>query len=338
MLMRRVTVSAMTLALLAAGLLLQLAAAQVSVSSGKTVNERCDNRGNCQTIITESGGSGGGGSSSGGDGKPVSGTKPGATSCSLEGKKIPCKTDVGHWQPGAQCYIELDDPQEAAPAGQAKTDGAWYTCWGASISTDLGCLTGSPVAQLEDGLELCGNRTAAGEWRDSPPPGVNQLTPAQAAQRLVDSFQLQGPDFTTSIAKPESGAVGLPVWLWVPEKNQKALNWGPYKRTATLGGVTITAVAQVSSVAYDMGDGSEKVTCLGAGHRYWPQINLDESPDCGYRYQDMSPGEGASPYQITGEALWLVEWSGAGDSGQISTYTESTRDGYVGEIQVVNVS
>lgn len=298
----------------------------------------CDDFGNCSAIVDE-GGAGGGGSSSGGDQDPVAGTKPGAKSCSIDGEEIPCKEGDAHWQPGAQCYMKLAEEQDSPPSGQAKTDGAWYTCQHVSVSEEgVGCVAAqSFLGDLPDDRQLCGSSILSSEWSESPPPGVAQLTPAQAAQRLVESFQLKGPDFTTSISKPESGAVGLPVWLWVPKENQKALNWGPYKKSATLGGVTISAEARVSSVAYDMGDGT-KETCLGAGHRYWPQTNLEESPNCGHRYEKMSPGEGKSPYQIEGRATWQVKWSGGGDSGQITTYTDSTRDGYVGEIQVVNVS
>lgn len=304
--------------------------AQASADEGKVV---CNDRGQCHTEIDKGGSSGGGNT---GGGAPVGGFRPGPSSCQLDGETIKCKTDLGVWN-GDACYIQLADDQGSPPSGQTALDGAWYTKTCVSLaSKDFGCLRGYEIEDINDDTILCAHAFSTSDWRDTPPPGIDTLTPGQAAQRLIDTFQLEGVPFTTSVAEPESGAVGLPVWLWIPEDARTPLNWGPYEKSATLGGVTVSATAKVTSVVYRMGDGGEK-TCSGTGTAYNPNTRRTESPDCGYTYTQMSPAEGDEPYEIEALARWTVDWSGGGQSGSVVTYTNSTAPAYIGEIQVVNV-
>jgi len=161
------------------------------------------------------------------------------------------------------------------------------------------------------------------------------MTPQQAAKRFIDTFRLEGVDFTSTIAQKDSGAVNLPVWLWVPEENQGPLNWGPYKRSKSLGGVAITAEARVTNVQYSMGDGGS-VSCAGPGQPWVKGSGKTDSPSCGYRYSKMSPGDGSRPYEIGARATWKVTWTGGGESGTVTTFTESTGRGFVGELHVLN--
>lgn len=262
--------------------------------------------------------------------------KPGPKACKNDhGTKIPCKDDFkGTWSGGDNCYWKLQSPQNPPPAGKNAGDGAWYVC----SPADKDCTHLDPVDDRV-AFQLCEDRAwfyvPRAEWRNSPPPGVNQLTPDQAAKRFIDTFRLEGVDFTSTVAVKDSGAVNLPVWLWVPEANQKELNWGPYKRSKSLGGVNITAVAKVVSVVYTMGDGG-RVTCNGPGAAWEKGSGKTSSPSCGYRYQKMSPGDGSKPYEIGARATWEVSWTGGGQSGAVTTYTESTDPGYVGELHVLN--
>lgn len=302
-------------------------------ASAAAADMECNERGQCKTVIEDEGESG-----DGNTGEPAANLKPGPSACVLDGHKVPCKTDLGVWMPSKGCYIKLDDEQDAPPAGQTALDGAWYvtTCVAVMEECSGAMSLYRDVERLDEENMLCAFGLSSGGWRNTPPPGINTLTPGQAARILIDSFQLEGPAFTTSAAGRDSGAVGLPVWLWVPEDKREPLNWGPYSKSSTLGGVTVTAEARITSVVYRMGDGGE-VTCNGPGTPYTTATTRDESPDCGYTYTQMSPSEGDEPYEVEALARWTVSWSGAGQSGEIVTYAESTAPAHIGEIQVVNV-
>jgi hypothetical protein len=183
-------------------------------------------------------------------------------------------------------------------------------------------------------------------WSDAPPAGVIRYTPAQAAALLVRTFQLTGiqigmaPADKVHADDPAGAAayrrtwVGIPVWLWV--NNPQPLNFGPYTQTATLGGVTVTATAAVSSVSWSSGDG-QAVTC-GAGtvfnlNTMRDQLAVD-SPTCGYRYQKTS---GSGDFTVTATSHWGVHWTGGGTDGTVAARdTSTTTRVHVGELQSVN--
>ena len=288
------------------------------------------------------------------DRDPVSGLRPGPRSCELDGQKVPCKTEYGAWNSSGECYVDLSEDQSSPPTGKSNMDGAWYSCstvtWSSTICRNQIPDVEGRVVESEDDedngdvdndaeqkYQLCMNQSfVTPDWREEPPAGVDRLTPGQAAQRLIRTFVLKGPDFTTTVAERGHGAVGLPVWIWVPEGNQKSDNWGPYTKTATLGGVTVTATAKVSSVKYSMGDGGS-VTCRGPGVAYFVSRSQVDSPSCGYKYSRMSPDEGRDAYTVNADATWSVHWSGGGQSGDQQTGASSSDQAYVGEIQVMNV-
>jgi hypothetical protein len=166
---------------------------------------------------------------------------------------------------------------------------------------------------------------------------LNVLTPGQAAAALIKTFQLKGVEIGSTTEESGKGAVGLPVWLWV--KNQgDTLAWGPYVKTATLGGVTVTATARVVNVAYSMGDG-QTVVCSNPGTVYLEGNGNTDSPTCGYRYATMSPSNGAQPYTITATSNWEVAWTATGGAGgAIGTTTQGQMQARIGELQSVNVN
>lgn len=296
----------------------------------------CDDLGRCSTKETQNGNNGDGTKT-----RPIGNTeKPkrknkGPTKCeNTHGTEIPCSDkERGVWNSGDECYWKLSDRQKAPPPGKDPSKGAWYEC--SPAPKDCSHIDKDDWVALNICEQSASFYSPRMEWRDSPPPGVDQLTPRQAAKRFIDTFQLEGVDFTSTIAQKDSGAVNLPVWLWVPDENQKPLNWGPYKRSKTLGGVAITADAKVTNVKYSMGDGGS-VSCNGAGQPWIEGSGRTDSPSCGYRYSKMSPGDGSRPYEITARATWKVTWTGGGESGTVTTFTESTGNGYVGELHVLN--
>jgi len=127
------------------------------------------------------------------------------------------------------------------------------------------------------------------------------------------------------------GLVGLPVWMWT---EQTANTWGPLTRTATAGGISITAAATVQRVDWDMGDGTT-VTCTTPGTPYEDHHGDQMSPDCGYKYTQTSVGLPGNAYNITATSHWNVEWSGGGASGQITVELTAETQIRVGELQVL---
>jgi len=297
-----------------------LAAPQAASAAGGGVD--CDVFGNCSTHVEDPGHQGGGGGGSQGGGSsadPATGIPAGPTKCENGGKEIPCSSDAGAWNSGQGCYVKVAADQPPAPPGGAPT-GAWYSC-----TPPDGC-------GADSGRDCFGGTF----WSDTPPAGVNTLTPAQAAQQLVKTFQLRGIDVGLAPDPNVAGSksyVGVPVWMWV--NNPQPLTYGPYDQTATLGGVTITAEAKVTSILWNMGDG-HTVACGSPGTAYTPSRGLADSPDCGYKYAKTSKGQPGGRYTITATSQWAVTWSGGGDSGTIPITKTSTTTAEIGELQSVN--
>ncbi|WP_461109539.1 hypothetical protein [Tessaracoccus terricola] len=101
-------------------------------------------------------------------------------------------------------------------------------------------------------------------------------------------------------------------------------------KSASAGGYTVSATAQVTQVVWDMGNG-DTVSC-GAGTPYPATVEEDPpSPDCGYVY--TRDGH----YTISATSYWEVAWSGIGQSGVIPLELTTNEQLSVAEIQVVNV-
>lgn len=164
-------------------------------------------------------------------------------------------------------------------------------------------------------------------------PQAPQIDPEVVARRAVDSMLLDGP----AVASPRSAGryvVGMPMWLWV---DQSSTTYGPATATATAGGVTVTATAKVSSIRWDMGDGTT-ITCTGPGTRYDASMGKSPSPDCGHRYESASDGQKDGRYQGRATATWAVEWTAPalGDGGEFTETRETLFTVDVREVQVLN--
>lgn len=287
---------------------------------------------NCE-VGAGGGGEPGGYNPGGGSTGPADFT-PGPSTCTYAGgedgpEEIPCSRDGGWWSNDRQCYWSLDDPQSSPPAGRDPAVGAWYTCTLYECTDPRGCYT-------------------VGQWLLAPPPGIVRYTPAQAAGMLVRTFTLQ--PITIGMA-PESKVhsddaigtaayrrtwVGIPVWLWVDGTSEST--WGPLSRTATYGGVTVTATAGVRSLTWSSGDG-QTVNC-GVGTPFNAAAMADQlavdSPTCGFRYQRTS---GSGTFTVSASTTWVVEWTGGGENGTIAMpLTTSTAQVRVGELQSVNTA
>jgi hypothetical protein len=248
-----------------------------------------------------------------GSGSPGGGSSSGKkVTCEWMGQEVDCTSNKGTWSNARQCWVELVDPQppKESAVWEGNTGGAIYKCSPPSGGGGrLGAVWGAPTFF----------------WADAAPPAVN---PAQLARDAVDSMNLVPPSVGAT-PLPSATAVsliGLPTWLWVEDADERS--WGPITRTASAGGVTVTATAKVARVVWDMGDGNT-VTCTNKGTQWTPAKGAGDSPTCGYRYTRR--GERT----ITATTFWEVDWSGAGQSGTITFDLSGSRDVNVVELRAV---
>lgn len=257
-------------------------------------------------------------------GDPVEFT-PGPSYCFHNGREIDCQTEDGWWSAGLKCYVSYTDPQIDF---MGEGVGAWYRC---------------KKLPEDDCSPGCQEPYIYNWWSQTIPPGIERYSPIQAANALVSTFRLQpieigmAPERKVHADDPPGTDpyrrtwVGVPVWLWAAEPDP--LNFGPYEETATLGGVTVTARAEVSGVVWTSSDGQRDV--CGTGTPFDLDANRDrpavESPDCGLRF------ETTGVHTITATTTWAVSWSGGGTEGTFASVTTSTSDTVqVGELQSVN--
>lgn len=270
------------------------------------------------------------------DPDPETGFTPGTNYCTYTQNwgdratvEVPCSTSSNnYWSHTYQCYVSLADTQGGVPDWATTEDGAWYWC-DDTVPDSLRC----------DPAGLCRPGYSASFWSDYPPPGLYVLSPRQAALRVIRDFALEGIEIGMAPdVNPEWGHrrsyVGVPVWLWV--ENPQPLTWGPYSETASVGGQTITATAQVTSVRWSMGDGGVEV-CGTTGTPYTTGYGVTDSPTCGYRYRTTSESQPGDRYTVTATSQWAVTWTSAsGASGTVNLETTSSVDLEVNELQTVN--
>lgn len=233
---------------------------------------------------------------------------------------VSCGTSTWYWSNARQCYVSLNDYAPSTRPPGINADAGFYLC----------------VPHPDSGFV----GTPSQFWSNTVPPGLQVLTPGVAAQRLISTFQLRGVDIGMAPqVNPAWGHrrsyVGIPVWLWV--ENPQPLTWGPYTETATLGGQTITATAQVTGIRWNMGDGRE-VVCGSTGTAYSVGYGLNDSPTCGHRYDRTSQNQPGDRYTVTATSQWSVTWTSlTGATGTVNLTTSSSTQLEINEIQSVNV-
>jgi hypothetical protein len=232
------------------------------------------------------------------------------------GDEIPCTSGMGRWSASKSCYIGLADPQPPRDddVWKGNTEGAVYVC-----SPPIG-MPGTATSFF---------------WAAFNP--VGGPSPRALADQAVEAMNLRagqigivpepGPD--------RMGIVGMPSWMWIADPGESTT--GPITRSASSGGITVTATARLDRVVWSMGDGAV-VTCAGSAARgtvYEASYGQFSSPNCGHTYTAMSDDEPGDAYTVTATSYWAVTWAGGGASGTIPlTFTRSTQI-RVGEIQVL---
>ena len=240
-------------------------------------------------------------------------TAPGKQPAQQSGKASGGGKSKSKWT----CTYELADPQPEAGSldwqGHEPGDGAVYA---------KNCV-------FDDNTDLI---MVTRVWAADPPEAA--VDPAVLAQQAVDKMLLSGP----AIASPRAAGtyvVGVPVWMWV---TPGPTTYGPNTASASAGGVTVTATAQVEEIAWAMGDG-KTVTCTSPGTPYDASQGKKLSPDCGHVYRKSSKGQGGGRYRVTATSTWTVDWQVAGGGGQGGQLTEtrvSETDIAIGQLKVLN--
>lgn len=230
---------------------------------------------------------------------------------------VPCVDPVrGWWSHAEECYVSLLSPQP--PAGDPQWEGN---------HPDEG-----NVYQLYCRVGNAPGWSRRIEFRSTAPEQPSVVELAREAMR-----KLPLPGAQIGIAPDPSGVglVGVPVWMWTTEP---AATWGPLTESASIPGVTVTARAQATEIAWNMGDGNT-VVCQSAGTPYEPRYGGQESPTCGHLYSQPSRSQPDGRFPVTATTTWHVEWwvepRGSGASGDDWFLRESATSVRINELQVV---
>jgi hypothetical protein len=175
----------------------------------------------------------------------------------------------------------------------------------------------------------------------APAPVAFGASPAEVAATAAASIVLPVPSIEVNPA--QFSVVNLSTWLAID-----AALWHPYQATATVGGVTATAVAKPETVLWVMGDGGS-VECDGPGTSYDPDLpSGSQSTSCSYTYtrssygqpsSDDDPNDGA--FVVTAMVTWSVTWTaiGAPGGGTLpSLHTTSTTAIRVEQVESVGIT
>lgn len=153
-------------------------------------------------------------------------------------------------------------------------------------------------------------------WIPDGQPGAGP-SPAELAQLARNQLHLLFPRIETNPAGDQ--LVNLPTWLWLDRAS-----WRDVSATASVPGVSVTAVARPTSVSWSLGDGSS-VTCSGPGTPFSSGADpKSSSPDCGYTYHRSSASQANQAFPVTATVHWTITWSGAGQGGTFPDMTTTT--------------
>ena len=239
--------------------------------------------------------------------------------CTYRGADVPCTSDLGVWSSERQCFVQRVSPQPESVHAiwEGREDGTIYQC-------------SPPDAAFSAG-------TGVGFWFWAPSAGSSGspvlVDPVTVAERAVESMALRSPEIgMTPLREGAPLLVGMDAWLWVDNAGPRG--FGPITRTATAGPVSVTATAKVTKVLWDLGDGT-RLTCRSAGTPWSADRGTGASPTCGHRYLSPSSAEEDGSFTVRATAHWLVTWTGAGQSGQITFTMTGQREQPVTEVQVL---
>ena len=242
----------------------------------------------------------------------------GTSECRYAGHEIDCRSSKGTWSAAKQCYVQKADPQPPFddPIWDRRTEGTIYHCLppGASFSAGQGVGYSFLVA-------------------DADSEAAELVDPVELAERAVERMDLVAPQVGVTPLDPDAPLlVGMDAWFWIDNGGERSV--GPITRSATAGPTTVTATASVVNTVWETGDGAT-VTCEDAGTEWTPELGPGPSPTCGHRYDRASTRERSGAFEVRATTHWRVEWSGAGQTGEITFTMTGTRPLEVTELQVL---
>lgn len=220
------------------------------------------------------------------------GSDPGSTGARPGGGSGPVLGSGG--RPVAVCSLfALPAAQSAALGVGGPTPGAWYAvrCSVPQIDETTSHFEWIPAAAVTAGV----------------PPVVDL---SRLARRAEASIVLPKP--TIGFDPSPFSVVNIVTWLWI----DPAL-WRERSATASILGVSATAVARPVSVTWQTGDG-QTVTCAGPGAVYRIDVPADaQSTSCWHVYTESSAGQGPAgdndaAFRLRATVNWAVTWSASG--------------------------
>lgn len=166
-------------------------------------------------------------------------------------------------------------------------------------------------------------------WIPAGQQAEPSMTPEQVAMKAKSRLRLPAPSIAVNPADEQ--LVHLPTWLWLRE------GWRTTSASASVPGITVTAVAEPATASWSTGDGTT-VTCSGPGTPFTTGHDPRAvSPDCGHTYRRSSKAMPGEVYTATVTVAWNVRWSGAGQSGVFPGLTTTTSTSLrVAESQALN--
>lgn len=248
------------------------------------------------------------------------GSAAGARVCHDGEADVPCTRGGGVWSDVRECYVSLVSPQPplSDPIWDGHTDGAVYTC--------AVYLSGQPRFAPP----------AGGSYQFWSPAPEQAIDPESLARQAVERMRLVPPSLgLTPLTEGAPLPVGVDAWLWIADAGPRS--FGPISRSASAGATTVRATARVVRVTWAMGDGGT-VTCTDAGTAWTPEAGSGPSPTCGYRYSRAATSRPGGVFPVTATTHWVVDWSGAGRSGQLAFSMSSQGALRVVEVQALQVA
>lgn len=251
----------------------------------------------------------------------------GSATCHFGLAEIPCTTEFGTWN--GRCYtrLALREFPFGDPVWENRTDGVIVEC------TPHPCLTAANVETCEGHSYYRSDSAPAGG------PSPRELAERAVAQMRLTMGDLGSTPPSTSTDSTSLGAIGLPLWFWVANPAENTT--GPITRSASDGGLTVTATGTLDRTVWTLTEQSTgiaraTVTCRGAnagGTPYDGRDNASPSPTCGIP-ANLNQHPGA--YTLTATAYWTVEWAGGGQTDTINiTPPPNSVPLTIGELQVL---
>lgn len=211
------------------------------------------------------------------------------------------------------------------PAAPVQSTGGTVVCKYVELGEDLNAHGYSPeafnlpyVTTLTENFWYATECTVNGQPRPSrvflhQPGGEAPISAEYLAQEAASSLTVAFPQPDMAPPPDADHLVGIAEWMWIDPSG-----FEPVSASASIPGISVTATAAPTSATWDMGDGSEPITC-DAGTAYDPALHDSYVPTCSHVYQ------WDGHYTITVTTHWAITWSASnGDGGTLPGLDRST--------------